>query len=108
MSRRRLTTRPEWEEAIRSGRKTIDARPVADDIADLRVGQIVRYPGATARVRRIQFYSGFGDLLAHEDWRRIAPDMGDRDELVRLLEQGHNVTVRAGGAVALEIEPVKE
>jgi hypothetical protein len=27
--------RPEWEDALRRGRKTIDARPVADDIAGL-------------------------------------------------------------------------
>lgn len=47
--RRHLSTRPEWEDTIRSGRKDIDARLVADDIADVTVGAIIRYPGARVR-----------------------------------------------------------
>ena len=104
--RRHLSMRPEWEDAIRSGRKTIDARPVADDIADLEVGAIVRYPGARVRVTRLRFYPGFGDLLAHEDWRRIDPGVADVAELRRLLEEGHEVTVHDRGAVAIEFESI--
>ena len=74
MATRHLKTRPEWEDALRSGLKTIDARLVADDIAGLEVGDIVLYPGAEVRVRHIRFYPGFGDLLAYEDWSRIAPE----------------------------------
>jgi hypothetical protein len=33
--------RPEWEDAMRSGRKAIGARLVADDVANLEVGQAV-------------------------------------------------------------------
>ena len=101
---RRLTTRPEWEDAIRNGAKTIDARLVADDIADLRTGQLVDYPGARVRVSRIRYYPGFRDLLQHEDWRRIAPDMTGPEELLRLLEDGHEATIRSSGAAAIEIE----
>ncbi len=106
MATRNLRTRPEWEDALRNGRKTIDARLVADDVAELKVGDRVRYPGAEARVRRIRFYPGFGDLLAYEDWHRIAPDAASRDEVRRLLEEGHAETVRATGAVAIELEHV--
>ena len=106
MATRNLRTRPEWEATLRHGRKTIDARLVADDIAELKVGDRVRYPGAALRVRRIRFYPGFGDLLAYEDWRRIAPDAASRDEVRRLLEEGHAETVRATGAVAIELEDV--
>lgn len=106
MPGRPLSMRPEWEDALRRGRKTIDARPVADDIAGLEVGEAVRYPGARMRVRRIQFYPGFGDLLAYEDWRRIAPDAASREEVRRRLEEGHEATVRATGAVAIELEPI--
>jgi ASC-1-like (ASCH) protein len=105
---RRLITRPEWEDAIRSGAKTIDARLVADDVADLHTGQIVRYPGARVCIRRIRYYSGFRDLLAHEDCQRIAPGLSDRDELLRVLEEGHEATIRASGAVAIEIERLPE
>ena len=101
---RRLTMRPEWEDAIREGTKTIDARLVADDVAELRAGQLVQYPGARVRVRRIQYYPGFRDLLQHENWHRIAPEIADADELLRLLEGGHEATVASSGAVAIEIE----
>jgi ASC-1-like (ASCH) protein len=101
---RKLRTRPEFEDALRNGRKTIDARLVADDIAELEVGDRVHYPGATAQVQRIRFYPGFGDLLAYEDWHRIAPDAASRDEVLRLLEEGHEATVHATGAVAIELK----
>ena len=104
--RRHLSIRPEWEDALRDGRKTIDARLVADDIADVKVGEIIHYPGARVRVRHMRFYSGFVDLFAHEDWRRIAPDASDLGELRHLFEEGHDVTVRASGAVAIEVEPI--
>jgi ASC-1-like (ASCH) protein len=103
---KKLKTRPEWEDVLRSGRKTLDARLVADDIAELKVGDRVHYPGATARVVGIRFYPGFGDLLAYEDWHRIAPDMTSRDEVLRLLEEGHEATVRATGAVAIELQHI--
>jgi ASC-1-like (ASCH) protein len=98
--------RPEWEDAIRSGRKTIDARPVADDIAEVKIGGIIRYPGARVRVTHMRFYPGFSDLLAHEDGRRIDPDGVEKDQLQQVLEEGHPVTVRERGAVAIEFEPV--
>lgn len=105
MPGRHLSMRPEWEDALRDGRKTIDARLVADDIDGLEVGEAVHYPGASLRVLRIRFYPGLGDLLAHEDWRRIAPDAASREEVRRRLEEGHEATIRATGAVAIELEP---
>jgi ASC-1-like (ASCH) protein len=104
MATRHLKTRPEWEDPLRSGRKTIDARLVTDEIDGLKVGDHVHYPGVKARVRHLRFYPGFGDLLAYEDWHRVAPDAASRDEVLRLLEQGHEATVQATGAVAIELE----
>jgi len=106
MATRHLKTRPEWEDALRSGLKTIDARLVADDIAGLEVGDILQYPGAEVRVRHVRFYPGFGDLLAYEDWSRIAPEASSREEVRRRLEEGHEATVRATGAVAIEVERI--
>ena len=104
--RRHLSMRPEWEDAIRDGRKDIDARLVADDIANMKVGSVIRYPGARVRVRHMRFYAGFSDLLAHEDWRRIDPDGADAAQLQRLLEEGHEASVHDSGAVAIEFEPI--
>src|SRR5271165_3042137 len=106
VARRHLKTRPEWEDVLRSGLKTIDARLVADDIAGLEVGDILQYPGAEVRVRHVRFYPGFGDLLAYEDWSRIAPEASSREEVRRRLEEGHEATVRATGAVAIEVERI--
>ncbi len=103
--RRHLSLRPEWEDAIRAGRKTIDARVVGDDIADVDVGDVIRYPGARVRVTHIRYYPGFGDLLAHEDWHRIAPDATGPGELRHLLEDGHALSVSERGAVAIEFVP---
>jgi ASC-1-like (ASCH) protein len=104
MARRHLSMRPEWEGAIREGRKSIDARLVADDIANVKVGSIIRYPGARVRVTHMRFYAGLNDLLAHEDWRRIAPDAADAEQLRRLLEEGHEASAHRRGAVAIEFE----
>jgi ASC-1-like (ASCH) protein len=77
---------------------------VADDIADVRVGAIIRYPGARVRVTHMRFYPGVDDLLAHEDWRRIDPDAGDAEQLRRVLQDGHALTEHDNGAVAIEFE----
>ena len=107
MTKKHLRTRPAWEDALRSGRKSVDARVVADDIADLSVGCVVRYPGARARVRHMRFYHSFDDLLANEHWQKIAPDATSRDEVLHLLEEGCGETVRETGAVAIELEPMR-
>jgi ASC-1-like (ASCH) protein len=108
MSKKHLQTRPEWEEALRSGRKNIDARLADENVAGLKVGDVVRYPAARARIVRIAHYRGFRDLLAVEDWRRIAPDAADREEVLRLLEEGHPETGRPTETVAIELEAIHE
>jgi ASC-1-like (ASCH) protein len=103
MAKRHLTIRPEWGEAVRTGRKSIDARP-ADDVAGLEVGDVVRYSAVRARVARIAFYRGYRDLLAVEDWRQIAPDAADPTEVLRLLDCPAGAT----GVVAIELAPAHE
>jgi ASC-1-like (ASCH) protein len=107
MAKRHLEIRPEWGEAIRAGRKDLDAR-LAADIADLKVGDIVRYPAVHARVLRIARYRGYRDLLATEDWRRIAPDASGADEALRLLESGQAGSSYPTEVAVLELEVSKE
>ena len=104
MGKRHLPIRPQWGEAVRAGRKTIDARPADEHVTGLEVGEVVRYPAVRARVGRIAFYRGYRDLLAVEDWRRIAPDAKDRDEALRLLGN----STGPSGVVAIELTPVHE
>ena len=108
MTRKRLKTRAEWEDALRSGCKTIDARWLTDEIGGLKVGDTIRYPGAKAQVKAIRFYRGFRDLLAHEDWRKIAPEVSGPDEVLPLLENGHRAGATHSGVVAIELEPLNE
>jgi ASC-1-like (ASCH) protein len=104
MATRYLRTRPEWADALRSGRKTLDARSVTYEIDGLKAGDIVQFPGDQARVVRLRFYLDFGNLLDYEDWRRVAPDATGRDEVHRLLEEEYQAAVHANGAVAIELE----
>ena len=108
MSRKHLKTRAEWEDALRSGRKTIDARWLTDDVGGIKVGDTVRYAGAKTQVKAIRFYRGFRDLLAHEDWRKIAPDASSPDDVLPLLDNIHVPGMRHSGVVAIELEPLKE
>ncbi len=108
MSKRHLKIHPEWEDALRSGRKDIDARPATEDVAGLEVGEVVRYPGARVQVQRIAFYRGFRDLLAVEDWHRIAPDAADQHETLRLLEGSHAGSPHPEGVVAIELKAIHE
>jgi ASC-1-like (ASCH) protein len=107
MAKKHLHIRPEWGEAIRAGRKDIDARP-ADEVAGLEVGEIIRYPAVRCRVLRVAYYRGFRDLLTTEDWRRVAPDAGSQDAALGLLEGGHTEAGHPAGVVAVELEVVKE
>jgi ASC-1-like (ASCH) protein len=108
MSKRHLKIRPEWGEALRTGRKDIDARPAGEDVAGLEVGNVVRYPAVHAQVQRIAFYRGYRDLLAVEDWRRIAPDAANQEEAISLLEDAHAGIPHTTGVVAIEVTPVHE
>lgn len=108
MAKRHLYIRPEWDEAIRTGCKDIDARLASDDLAGLEVGDIVRYPAVHARVLRVAYYHGFRDLLATEDWRRIAPNAAAPEEVLRLLEDGRPHGSRPLEVVAIELEVVRE
>jgi ASC-1-like (ASCH) protein len=104
--RRHLSIRREWEDAIREGRKDIDARFVDDDVVPLKIGAVVRYPGARVRVTGMRFYAGMRDLLAREDWHRIDPDGSNAEHLRQLLEDGRGSAARHREAVAVEFEPV--
>ncbi len=95
--------KPQWEEAIREGRKTIDVRVNAKPYADVEKGDIIRYSSAKVRVKKIRAYPGLSDLLAHEDRRKIVPEAKNNQEaLQKLLEGMHNEPPH--GVLAFEIE----
>jgi len=104
MATRYLTTRAEWLEALRSGRKTLDARPVTYEVDFLKIGDVVQYPGVETRVVDLRFYPRFEALLDYEDSSRIAPEASGCDDVKRLLEVECEAALYANGVVAIELE----
>ncbi|MBZ0158200.1 MAG: ASCH domain-containing protein [Alphaproteobacteria bacterium] len=103
----RFAIKPEWENAIREGRKTIDVRFNAEKFSEVKIGDSIHYGSTEVRVTSIRAYPGVSDLLAHEDWRKIVPEAKDHqqafDTLVSLLR--HNAPPH--GILALVVEVVK-
>ncbi len=103
-----IDIKPEWEAAIRDGKKTVDARVNIQPYADVKKGDMVRYSSIHARVKRIIGYYGLNDLLQHEGFKNVVPEAKDINEAIRILEMDlhmHDVE-RSHGFLALEIEPV--
>ena len=98
--------KPQWEDAIREGRKTIDVRVNAKPYADVEKGDIIKYHSAKVKVKGIRAYPGLSDMLAHEDYRKIVPEAKSNQEaLQKLLEViPHNEPPH--GILAFEIELV--
>jgi len=103
----RFDIKPEWEEAIREGLKTIDVRINIRPYADVNKGDIIRYRSAKVKVKKIYAYPGLSDLLAHEDYKRIVPDAKSHQEaLQKLLEDILHIEP-PHGILAFEIEGIK-
>lgn len=98
--------KPEWEEAIREGRKTIDVRINAPPYADVNKGDIIHYRSTKVKVKKIRAYPGLTDLLAYEDFRKVAPEAKSHNEaLRRLLEEIPHIEPH--GILAFETEVIK-
>jgi len=102
-----FTIKSKWEDAIREGLKTIDIRVNAKPYADVEKGDIIQYSSTKVMVKKIRAYPGLSDLLAHEDFRKVAPEAKTYQEaLKKLLETiPHNEPPH--GVLAFEIEKVK-
>ncbi len=92
---------------ILAGRKTVEVRVGYSNIRKLQAGQLLRLNDRYLyRLRRITIYASFGELLAHEDPTRIAPDLA-ADELPDELRAIYPPAKEALGVAALELEPVQ-
>lgn len=90
---------------ILAGAKTVEVRVGYDNIRRLAPGDRLRLNDKhLADVRRVALYSGFDDLLAHEDPAAIAPGL-PAAELLDALRQLYPPEKEALGAVALELAP---
>lgn len=100
--------KPEWEEAIRDGKKQLDIRINVKPYADVNKGDVIKYSSTKVQVKRIYAYPGIADLLAHEDFKKIVPEAKDiKEAMAKLLEELHH-NEPPHGILAFQIEPYKE
>jgi ASC-1-like (ASCH) protein len=95
----------ELEEAVREGRKTIDVRISIEPFADVKKGDTISYHHTKVKVSHIRAYAGLGDLVAHEDFRKIIPGAKDRNDALRALLRGIPEKNPPHGVLAIEVEP---
>ena len=96
--------KPEWEQAIREGRKNIDVRVNAEKYADVKKGDSIRYSSTDVRVKGIRAYPGLEDLLHHEDYRKVVPGAKSADEALRKLREVGLHDEPPHGVLAIEVE----
>lgn len=100
--------KPEWEEAIKEGKKRFDIRVNIKPFADVNKGDIIKYSSTKVQVKRIYAYPGIADLLAHEDYKEIVPEAKDNKEaMAKLLDELHH-NEPPHGILAFEIDLYKE
>ncbi|MEW6116726.1 MAG: hypothetical protein AB1553_07490 [Nitrospirota bacterium] len=97
---------PEWEAAIREGKKNIDVRENAESYADVRKGDTIRYRSLEVIVKHIRAYPGLVDLIHHEDYRRIVPGAKSADEVLKKLLSIGLHEEPPHGVLAFEVEPI--
>lgn len=100
--------KPQWEEDIREGRKTIDVRVNAKPYADVEKEDVIRYSSTKVRVKKIRAYPGLSDLLAHEDRRKIVPEAKNNQEALQKLLETISRNEPPHGVLAFEVEKVEQ
>lgn len=102
-----FSIKPQWEEAIREGHKTIDVRVNAKSYADVETEDVIRYSSTKVRVKKIRAYSGLSDLLAHEDYKKIVPEAKSTQEALQKLLEAIPHNAPPHGVLAFEIERIE-
>ena len=89
---RKMRIKRPYYDAIMSGRKTLEVRIGYNSIKRLKEGQLLQlengHASGVVRIKSIQIYSKFADMLAAEPWQQIVPQAKSQEEALRLL---HNI-----------------
>ena len=101
-----LWIKDEYLEWILSGRKRIEVRVAYSNIARLQPGdRLLLNDRHLFVIQRVERYTSFEDLLAHEDLQAIAPDL-PAAELLSALRSIYPPEKESLGVIALEISPL--
>ncbi len=99
--------KPEWEKAVREGRKTIDVRVNSEKYADVKKGDSIHYSATEVKVKGIRGYPGLQDLIHHEHYRKVAPEAKSAEEALHALRAVGLHDEPPHGVLAIEVEFVK-
>lgn len=103
----RFVIKPEWEAAVREGRKTIDVRENAERYADVKKGDAVHYGSTEVRVAAVRAYPGLADLVHHEEYRNAVPEAASAEDALQKLREVGLHDLPPHGVLAFEVEFVK-
>ena len=88
---RKMRIKRPYYDAIMSGHKTLEVRIGYNSIKRLKEGQLLQLENGHAfgvvRIKSIQIYDTFADMLATEPWREIVPQAKSKEEALRLLHK---------------------
>jgi len=107
MTVKTLWIRDEYLNQILNGQKTIEVRVGYSNIRRLKVGdELMLNEKYHYRIRRIDFYSSFDELIQQENLSLIAPGLSNQ-QLLETLQEIYPQEKESLGVVALEIMPAE-
>ena len=107
---RMMRVKKEFIEQIKAGRKTLEVRVGYPTIKAIKIGERINMSSHTLeQVIRIidkREYSNHEEMLKKEDFRKIAPHMHSKEELLRLLNEIYPADKQKLGIIVFGIEKV--
>lgn len=108
---RMMRVKQQFLDDIRKGVKTLEVRVGYHAIQTIQEGERInmtsRADGQIIRVKSVRRYASHNEMLAAEDFRKIAPRLGSKEEVLELLKEIYPPVKEKLGVYVLEIEPLK-
>lgn len=103
-----MRVKKEFIEQIRAGKKTLEIRVGYPTIKTIKPGERInmssRTQEQTVRVLDRREYKNHEEMLQKEDYRKIAPHMHSKEELLKLLNEIYPPEKQELGIIVFEIE----
>jgi ASC-1-like (ASCH) protein len=101
-----LRVRDEYLAWVLDGRKTVEVRVAYPHLARMSQGDTVTFNGRHMyRVVRVNLYLDFDALLQGESPASIAPEIAEREVLLRVLREIYPPEKEALGVLAIHLAP---
>jgi ASC-1-like (ASCH) protein len=102
-----LRIRPQYLQGVLDGRKTIEVRVAYPHLARMSDDDTLTFNEQHAyHVVKVNRYASFDALLEGEDPASIAPEISERETLLRVLREIYPPEKEALGVLAIHIAPI--